>query len=413
MTQKTQRIKNAIWGLFIADAMSMPAHWYYKLEFLKKDFNGAITGYEDAQHPHPESFMVGMSYQPDIEKAKALGRPYDILHEHCRFYNTSYDQLTIKTAVRGGEHANAMPELKDRYHYHHGLKKGDNTLGANLVRVLMRSVIRKGEYQQAAFIEDFIDHLATEGKNNDPYCEIYIRAWFENYSKGLPPHACAEQQSNVWSIGSMGGIIRPLLLSLISGSAYEGLGVALEHQQITHRSENIGSALAVLVPLLHDLVNGSDAVSILKKYAKKIQLIKIRGEELSRTYFDHKGPGNIPKDEMWKIHTDYSDKQLDLDELINDYPDEEVIGKYFATACYPEHGVPLFMYQLYKNKFDFKKSILANANAGGDNVHRGMIAGLLAGAASVDIPQDLKEGLTEYDGLENEIIAFVEMISGF
>ncbi len=205
----------------------------------------------------------------------------------------------------------------------------------------------------------------------------------------------------------MGGIIRPLLLSLISGSAYEGLGVALEHQQITHRSENIGSALSVLVPLLHDLVNGSDATSTLKESAKKSQLIRITGEELSRTYFDHKGPGNIPKDEMWKIHTEYSDKQLDLDELINDYSDGEVIGKRFATACYPEHGIPLLMYLLYKNEFDFQKTILANANAGGDNVHRGMISGLLAGAASDQVSQDLKEGLTEYDALEKEINAFV------
>lgn len=116
---------------------------------------------------------------------------------------------------------------------------------------------------------------------------------------------------------------------------------------------------------------------------------------------------------MWKIHTEYSDKELDLDELINDYSEEDIIGKLFATACYPEHGIPLLMYQLYKNKFDFRKIIMANANAGGDNVHRGMISGLLAGAANDEIPQNLKEGLTEYDELEKEITAFVEMISGF
>ncbi len=85
-----------------------------------------------------------------------------------------------------------------------------------------------------------------------------------------------------------------------------------------------------------------------------------------------------------------------------------MIGKLFATACYPEHGVPLLIYQLYKNEFDFQKSILANANAGGDNVHRGMISGLLVGAACDEIPQELKEGLTGHDGLEKEINAFVD-----
>jgi len=59
----------------------------------------------------------------------------------------------------------------------------------------------------------------------------------------LPPHSCAEQQRNVWSIGSHGGIIRPLVISMIAGSAYQGLGVAIEHQNLTYRSENVASAL--------------------------------------------------------------------------------------------------------------------------------------------------------------------------
>lgn len=35
--------------------------------------------------------------------------------------------------------------------------------------------------------------------------------------------------------------------------------------------------------------------------------------------------------------------------------------------------------------------VLANANSGGDNVHRGMILGLLAGAANEEIPVHLKK----------------------
>jgi hypothetical protein len=55
---KRLRLENALWGLFISDSLSMPAHWYYKRDYLKKEF-GAITNYNDAPHPHPESFMVG------------------------------------------------------------------------------------------------------------------------------------------------------------------------------------------------------------------------------------------------------------------------------------------------------------------------------------------------------------------
>ena len=31
-------VKNALWGLFISDSISMPAHWYYKREYIKRDF---------------------------------------------------------------------------------------------------------------------------------------------------------------------------------------------------------------------------------------------------------------------------------------------------------------------------------------------------------------------------------------
>jgi len=68
------------------------------------------------------------------------------------------------------------------------------------------------------------------------------------------------------------------------------------------------------------------------------------------------------------------------------------------------------MYLLYKNKFDFKACVLANANAGGDCVHRGIILGLLAGAANEEIPNDLKMGLVEYESIDKEIEDFVGVL---
>ena len=405
-----QRLENALWGIFIADAIAMPAHWYYKREYIKEGFNGGIRDYNDAPHPHPESFMVGNSYLPNIAKAKELGRPYDILHEHLPFYKTNYNEPEIKLSVHAGEHANPMPSLEERYHYHHGLTKGDNTLGANLMRVLMRSVIKTKDYDQVSFIEDFISYMTTPGLNKDPYSEIYIRAWFNNYTNGEPAHASAQEQRNVWSIGSSGGAIRPLLLSLTSQSSYQGLGVALQHQQITHRSDNVSSALTFLVPLLHELLEKNNPQDTLRNYAKKVQLIKIKGSDLSKTYAEHLGPGNIPHNEMWKIHTDFSDRRLDLDFLLRNYEEDEILGTVFTTGCYTEHSIPVLSYLLAKYNFDFKACVLANANAGGDNVHRGILLGMLAGAANDEIPKELKEGLKYYKEIKDEIEAFVQII---
>jgi len=408
----TSRLKNALWGAFIADAMAMPVHWYYRRKYIKEGFEGGITKYEDAPHPHPESFMVGNNYHPNIAKAKKLGRPFDIAHEHIRFYDTNYNDLDIKLSVHEGEHKNAMPEKDERYHYHHGLKAGENTLGANLIRVLMRSIIKEGKYTQEVFIEDFIHYLTTPGLNKDPYTEVYIRAWFENFCNGVPPHACAQEQRNVWSIGSNGGIIRPLVLSLTSKSTFQALGVALQHQQITHRSDNVSSALCVLVPLLRELLEKEEPTSTLKTFASKVKRTKISGAELSKAYADHNGPGNIPKDEMWNIHTEFSDESVDLDALMEEYTEDEILGSVFTTGCYPEQSLPVLMYLLYKNKFNFEASILANANAGGDCVHRGIILGMLAGAANEEIPEALKTGLAEYASIEQEIEDFVKVIKG-
>jgi ADP-ribosylglycohydrolase len=401
----TTLVKNALWGLFISDALSMPAHWYYKREYIKKDF-GEITGYNDALHPHPESFMVGNTYSPDIQSANRLNRQYDILHKHSKFYNTTYSHLDIDTKVHSGEHANLMPSLDERYHYHHGLKAGENTLGANLVRVLMRSIIKNEGYKQTQFLNDFIEYLTDIDANNDPYLEIYIRDWFENYSKGISPELCAQSQRNRWSIGSHGGIIRPLVLALTTKSSYEGLGIAISHQQLTHSSQNVSSALGTLVPLLTKLLNGNDPLKLLNEYAKEISLIKIHGKDLSKRYFEANGPGNIPKDQMWQIHTEYSNQYLS--EILPSATDESMITNRFATSCYPEHGVPLIIYFLNKNKFDFKSSLLDNANAGGDNVHRGMILGLLAGASAKEIPEELKTDLKKYVEIKKEINDFVK-----
>jgi ADP-ribosyl-[dinitrogen reductase] hydrolase len=406
------RLQNGLWGLFIGDALAMPAHWYYQVDNIEKVFNGGIGDYQEPPHPHLESFMVGMAYSPDVETAKRQGRPFDILHEHARFYHTSYSTLEIRSTEREKAHGNAVPGLADRYHYHHGLKAGENTLAAHLARVLMRSVIRCGRYDPQAFIEDFIEHMTTPGRNRDPYCEIYIRRWFENYTHGFPPHACAELQRNVWSIGSHGGLIRSLIISAISASAYQGLGIGVEHQNLTHQSENVTSALGVLVPLLHALLAGAEPHRALSDCAHHIHTPQITGKQLFEAYHDHAGPGNIPKQKMWDFHTLLADAPYEVDRLVRDRSDSEVINHLFATACYPEHGVPLLLYFAKAYNVDVESALLANANAGGDNVHRGMVLGLLLGAANEELPEHLKKGLIAFNELQTEIEAFSDIALG-
>jgi len=229
------RLANALWGLFAADALAMPVHWFYRRENINTEFAGGVTGYEAARHPHPEAFMIGMSYRPDVERAKSFGRPHDILGEHVRFYHTTYTGApSIALTDTEGEHGNLVASADERYHYHHGLAAGENTVGAHLVRVLLRSVAAKGRYDQDDFLTRFVAYMTGTEDRRDPYTEIYLRRWFENYTRGLPAAACAEFQRKVWSIGSHGGMIRPLVIALLGArdaqdgnmpAAYQATGI--------------------------------------------------------------------------------------------------------------------------------------------------------------------------------------------
>jgi len=411
MNERRQRIEAALWGLFAGDALAMPAHWFYGRDRLREAFDGGIRDYAAAPHPHPESFMVGMEYHPDVERARAAGRDYDILHGHARFYDTSFSELEMDTGERESEHGNATPALEDRYHYHHGLGAGENTNAAVLARVLMRSVVAHGRYDEEAFLDDFVAFMTGEEKR-DPYLEIYLRMWFERYAEGRDRRDCAATQREVWSIGSMGGMIRPLVLSMLGGDSYLGLGMAIGHQWLTHRSENVAAALGVAVPMLSRLLAGEPAREALAACGRGLRVPEVTGEEMHRLYREHEGPGNIPEREMWELHTRLAGEAFDAADWAARFDEDEVILERLATACYPEHGLPLSLFLACKHDFEPRAALLANANAGGDNVHRGALLGILAGAAAGELPAELCQGLADHDELAGEIGAFAEVAAG-
>ena len=58
------------------------------------------------------------------------------------------------------------------------------------------------------------------------------------------------------------------------------------------------------------------------------------------------------------------------------------------------------------------RALLANANVGGENVHRGAILGAILGAYAGDeqLPYDMKDGLYEKEAIEKEIDDFVRSV---
>jgi ADP-ribosyl-[dinitrogen reductase] hydrolase len=49
---KVDRMRGALWGMFVGDALAMPVHWYYNIAALWQDF-GQIRDYQAPKAHHP------------------------------------------------------------------------------------------------------------------------------------------------------------------------------------------------------------------------------------------------------------------------------------------------------------------------------------------------------------------------
>jgi ADP-ribosylglycohydrolase len=75
-------------------------------------------------------------------------------------------------------------------------------------------------------------------------------------------------------------------------------------------------------------------------------------------------------------------------------PDATVIGQHLSPACYLKDALPATLYLAWKYAANLPEGLLANAQVGGDNCHRGALLGALLGAlCPQSVPEIWKNGL--------------------
>jgi ADP-ribosylglycohydrolase len=86
-----------------------------------------------------------------------------------------------------------------------------------------------------------------------------------------------------------------------------------------------------------------------------------------------------------------------------------VIGRLLSPACYIDQSLPAVLYLAARYADDFEAALIANANVGGDNCHRGAVLGAILGAALgfPAIPERWIHGLQARAELEGEIETFI------
>lgn len=218
------RMQNAMLGALVADAVSMPVHWYYNTDALDRDYP-ELESYQAPRNPHPDSILWRSKYTPRNKKG-------EILHDQAKYWG------------------------KRGVHYHQFLPAGDNTVNFLLGAQLYRSVVATGQYDPEKWLGIYIESMRTPGWHHDTYLEEYHRAFFDNLARGKEPEHCGIQDIHIGGLTPV-----PFLLAALDAlgecSLDADLTTVQPHLALTHHGQEIARAARALTEILHDVASGA------------------------------------------------------------------------------------------------------------------------------------------------------------
>ena len=207
-------------GSLSADALSMPVHWYYDREALRREY-GVVDHFMAPRNPHTGTFMGKTRYA-------ALNEKGDILHDQSQYYG------------------------QEGVHYHQFLRPGDNTLNFLLATELYEFVKERGGYDADAWLERYIARMLEPNWHRDTFVEEYHRNFFTNYSKGKAPRDCGVPDKHIGGLAQV-----PALLAALEGASLDELRATVkEHVGLTHNHPDALRAADTLVRLLFAITGG-------------------------------------------------------------------------------------------------------------------------------------------------------------
>lgn len=234
----------------------------------------------------------------------------------------------------------------------------------------------------------------TKSEYNDTYAESYHRDFFSNWARGVPPEECSRgtEGHNTASIGGL-VMLPPVICAailhsnniddekMVDEALKHAVKDAVDHLSLTHESRRLSDCAASFTELLTSIILSppSSSSEVLKKGAAATAEQLFKAVNLTST-LRHCG---------------------------ND--DTAAIQNIFGSACYIDMSYPAVLYLAHKYSGNFEAAVVANANAGGDNCHRGSVVGALVGAAVgySGLPDRYKDGLFEEKEIKKEIDEFI------
>lgn len=189
------------------------------------------------------------------------------------------------------------------------------------------------------FANQYIQFMTTPNSHNDTYAATAHRMFFKNLKEGKKVEECPDNDShNVDSIDALTFVV-PVILFYSNQKEQERNQNVLKAIKSVRNTREVDRYAHLFSDLLFRVINSEQ---------KEEQLAKNIQETADQVGMKH------------------------LERYINQ-PDP-------MTACYIDSSFPAFLFLTYKYRNSIEKAILANANAGGENVARGSLLGAIMGA---------------------------------
>ncbi|KAK0066663.1 hypothetical protein Bpfe_004095 [Biomphalaria pfeifferi] len=370
----------AIWGLFVADALSMPVHWYYEPSDIKHEYGSWISGFIAPHGKHPSSILRLSAVDGSGRGASSTPRPLIgnvILHDKLQYWDGS----------------------NPNNHYHQGMKAGDNTLNAVMalhelqtMNLFDGDLIKPDRDVRAAVLEDYVKFMTTPGSHNDTYAESFHRSFFRAWADSGEPKSAADliefaekrsltmlKSQNDHQLAVVGSLVPaiPWVIRNAHKPENECVQSVVDFVKLTHPVPSLVSYVEVYARLLHAVLNGRDL---------KTQVMQFLGNSILG------GPSN--RDKILKRLDDSARIPRGTETRLQMY---QSMISLLGSACYIEGALKSLLFLALEFHDDFEGGVLANANCGGENCHRGAALGALLAAAAAnrgaEVPTKFKSGL--------------------
>ena len=213
------RARAAFLGSLIADAISLPVHWYYDRGALDRDYPELFEPadslcYLPPRSPHPDSILWRSGYV-------AAGPQFDILGDQAQFWGR-----------RG-------------VHYHQQLPAGGNTLNFQLASELYGMLRRDRDYDPTRWLDHYVAFMRQPARHGDTYVEEYHRHFFTNLAAGRKPINCGVSDVHIGGLAHVPAIVAGL------GPRHPDLRrIVRVHVSLTHKDDDVLAAADALVRML-------------------------------------------------------------------------------------------------------------------------------------------------------------------